>query len=177
MLISIGKRRAPADLVGLLLECHERIRSFVRMAAEIGRRGDLTHAEVVEGCDACTRYFTQAFPLHVEDEEQSVLPRLEGCDAALDAALEEMQAEHESHLPLLASLLEDLRVVKEDPGAATTRARLHATATQLAEAFERHLSREEQVIFPALRARWTQETEAEAMRELRARRQSGAHSA
>lgn len=176
MLISIGKRKAPADLVALLLECHERIRSFVRMAAEIGRRDDLTHAEIAEGCAACERYFTQAFPLHVEDEEQSVLPRLVGRDANVDAALAHMQSEHASHAPLLASMLEDLRAVREAPDRAALRARLCTSATELAEAFERHLSLEEQVIFPALRS-FTQEAEAEVLRELRARRQGGANSA
>jgi iron-sulfur cluster repair protein YtfE (RIC family) len=177
VLISIGKRKVATDLVGLLLECHERIRSFARMAREIGRRDDLTRAEVAEGCSACERYFSEAFALHVEDEEQSVLPRLAGSDASLDAALADMRAEHASHQALLASMLEDLRAVRADPDAAAARARLYASATELAEAFERHLSLEEQVIFPALRDRLTQELEAQVLRELRARRQGGAHRA
>src|SRR5262245_4414109 len=85
-MLQIGRRQTEETLVGLRLACHGRIRSFLAMAVTIGERFDVPENEVAESAARVRRYFSQALPLHVEDEEESVLPRLESRSAELDAA-------------------------------------------------------------------------------------------
>lgn len=193
MLHTLGPRAAPEDFVGLLLECHRRIRHFVELAQEVGRRTELPEAEVVEACARCERYFTEALPLHVEDEEKSVLPRLKGARLEAEAeqgteeapddvaerepaglelsdALDAMHAQHLEHEPLLRALLESLRSVRGEPRDQARRARLSAAAAQLGLEFEKHLALEEEVLFPAIRSRLSDEAQQQALLELRARR-------
>ena len=170
MPVSIGMRRTAADLVGLLLDCHRRIRRFVRLAEEIGRRSDLAPADVVEACRQCERYFREALPRHVEDEEQTLFPRLRGLTRPVDDALELMRAQHEEHEQALALLLDALDRVAREPSDASGRAALAAAASPLARAFEEHLALEERVIFPAVQELLPAEARAAALDELRARR-------
>ena len=103
MLVSLRRRASPPlprerdELLQLLLACHTRIRAFARLAEEMGRRRDLPAHEVADACRRCARYFEEALPLHVVDEEQSLVPRLIHRDRALDACLEAMQAQHVQH--------------------------------------------------------------------------------
>jgi iron-sulfur cluster repair protein YtfE (RIC family) len=159
MLHSIGKKSAPADLVDMLLECHGRIRKFSALAVAIAERTDLPRDELAEACGQVERYFTVALPLHVRDEEESVLPRLRGRSAEVDAALARMHDEHVEHGPALERMLAGLKTPRE----------LHAPATALQAMFESHLRQEEQVLFPAIRALPVAE-QAAIVNELRARR-------
>ena len=88
MLAKIGKPSAADDAVGLLLECHERIRSFLALARRIAEVGPSEPGSVPEAAARVRRYFTEALPLHAQDEEASILPRLRGLDARVDAELE-----------------------------------------------------------------------------------------
>lgn len=170
MLITLGPRSQPDDLVGLLLECHHRIRTFVRLAEEVGRRVALRKSEVVDACERCARYFREAMPLHVEDEEQSVSPRLRGLREEVDGALDTMHAQHGEHEPLVRELLAALEDVRGAPGEPEGRARLRSRAAALAAQLEPHLYAEEHVLFPAVRSLLTPEVQAEIVLELRARR-------
>ena len=176
MHISIGSRSParPDDVVALLLACHQRIRAFVHLAGEIGRRdvlpGSPEVTAVIDACQRCERYFTEALPLHVEDEEQSLLPRLRGLRHEIDDALAAMHAQHREHEPLLHALLGALRAVRADPGERRHRTRLQDAAAQLAAAFDEHLAIEEHIIFPAVRSELPGEVQARMIDELRARR-------
>lgn len=170
MITSLGRRaQRSTDLVGLLLDCHERIRRFMALAQTIALRSDAPHAEVIEACTGVERYFARALPLHVADEEESILPRLRGLDPELDHALSHMHAQHQAHTAPLARLLGALAAVVAAPEAAAARAHLAAVATELEEAFEEHLTLEESVIFPRL-SRLERDVQDEVLRELRARR-------
>lgn len=171
MLIKLGAGPPSEDLVDLLMACHTRIRSFVGVAQALGSRGDLADAEVREACTSCERYFSEALPLHVEDEERSLLPRLVGRDPEVDRALVQMHAQHAAHGEVLASLLAALAEVRAHAGEAASRARLAGAAARASVAFEEHLALEEAVIFPAARA-LPLAVRREAVRELRARRVS-----
>jgi iron-sulfur cluster repair protein YtfE (RIC family) len=169
MLIKLGARAPSEDLVDLLLSCHARIRSFVGVAEAISARQDLPDAEVREACASCERYFSEALPLHVEDEERSLLPRLAGLRDEVDQALSTMHAQHEAHVELVSALVHALVEVRTHPGDAGSRALLRAAAASARSAFDEHLTLEETVIFPAARE-LLPEVSAEAVRELRARR-------
>jgi hemerythrin-like domain-containing protein len=170
MLLSLGRRTVTEDLVALLLECHGRIRSFVALASEVGRRVDLPDDEVRGACLRCERYFTLALPLHVRDEEESLVPRLRGASAEVDEALAAMHRQHGEHEAPLRALLETLQALAAAPGDRGLRSRLHDEAAALGWAFEEHLAAEERVLFPLIQARWSRATQAQVLAELRARR-------
>ena len=170
MITSLGKKpQRPSGLVELLLACHERIRRFTALAQTIALSRDAPDAEVVEACGAVERYFARALPLHVADEEESILPRLRGLDSELDHALTHMHVQHQSHTAPLARLLGALAAVAAAPEQAAPRAHLAAVATELVQTFEEHLMLEESVIFPRL-GQLERHVQDEVLRELRARR-------
>ncbi len=170
MLVKLGQTAKERDLVDLLLECHQRIRDFVRLAEAVGRRDDAADAEVIDACLRCERYFTEALPLHVRDEEDSLLPRLRGHEPRIDEALVAMHRQHDEHEALLCSLLGALRAVRESPLDRPRRVRLASAAEALALEFEAHLRLEENEIFPLVRGRLSAREQAEILNELRARR-------
>ena len=175
-MITLGKKGSHAaaadrDIVDLLLDCHERIRSMTTLARRLSEASGVPEAEVVDAADRVRRYFGIALALHARDEDESVVPRLRGKDPLLDRELEDMSREHGEHEQPVAKLLEACDVLAEDPG------RLHEVAPALGEAarelerhFEGHLAREERVIFPAIRDRLAAEELARMAEELRARR-------
>jgi hemerythrin-like domain-containing protein len=164
MLHSIGKRPEPKseELVDLLLACHSRIRSFLDLAIAVGERTDAPEDEAVDAVARVRRYFADALPLHVADEEESVLPRLYGRSAALDAALDRMCVEHDEHLPPLRRLL-----ALCDGNA---RVELGRAALALRAVLEPHLREEESVVFGAIRELLSAEERRAIVEELRARR-------
>ncbi len=171
MLVSIGSGRdAPDDVVELLLACHGRIRSFVDLAQLTSSGRELPDAEVAQACARIERYFVEALPLHVADEEQSILPRLLGQEHEVDRALLEMRAQHGEHESPLRALLESIRSVRLTPAEARHRDTLASTAERVSRAFTEHLALEESIIVPAMRRLLTPEAQREVLREMRARR-------
>lgn len=169
MLVSIGRRSRPAGVAGLLAECHERIRSFSHLATRLGQRDDLALERVREDSLRCARYFTEALPLHVADEEESLLPRLRGLSPELDAALSAMHREHLEHESGLAALVAALGALGLRPGDAAAKRALREIATEVEGALELHLQAEERHIFPLV-SRLTAADQDAIMAELRARR-------
>jgi hemerythrin-like domain-containing protein len=171
VVVQIGAPTPPPDLRGLLMECHERIRRFTLLACTIGVRPDGRPEDLHAMIDGVERYFTEALPLHVADEDQSLLPRLRGLDPALDVALERMSTEHASHLAPLDELLAALRRVRATPGDAEAHAHLIWVAGDLEASLLAHLRHEEAEILPAI-DRLDAATQAEIVAELRARRRA-----
>jgi iron-sulfur cluster repair protein YtfE (RIC family) len=170
--ISTGAPRLhEGDLVDLLLDCHRRIRRFVAIARHLADADAVTDDEAREAAESIRRYFTVALPLHVADEEQSIVPRLRGRNLTLDGALREMEKEHVEHLAALAQLAALCSRVAAAPAARPTlRAELGQVVGGLDQAFAGHLAREEAVIFPAIRQLLDGEKQAAILGELRARR-------
>lgn len=172
MLHAIGRKQRSDDLVGLLLDCHQRIRTFAGLAVAVSERMDALPGEVVEVCRRVERYFSEALPLHVQDEEESILPRLHGRSHDIDVALERMREQHDRHLDLLRGLLELSAAVRMAPGDEAVRWMLHDVALELQADFEPHLQAEERIIFPAIRSLVSTKEQQDIVGELRARRQS-----
>ena len=165
--------RRPADdePITLLTACHTRIRSFTGLALRLGEASGLAASDVVDAAERVRRYFGEALPLHAQDEEESLAPRLRGRDPALDRALERMAREHLEHGPLLARLIALCVRLEGEPSAHdAVRAELAAVATALSEAMEAHLAAEERDIFPALATALDPPTRARIASEIRARR-------
>jgi hemerythrin-like domain-containing protein len=160
------------SLVELLLACHDRIRSFIGLARTLARDESSEPAQVVESCRRCERYFAEALPLHVADEEASILPRLAGKSPEVDAALATMASEHAEHARALEALLAALRELGKTPSSRAARSRLGAAADPLGLAFDAHLALEERVLFPAISTLLEPTTRDEIVRELRLRRET-----
>lgn len=170
MFLSLGRSTAaPDDVVALLLACHERIRSFVAIARLAATR-EASDEEVVQALARVERYFEEALPLHVADEEESLVPRLRGRDRELEEALEAMRAQHAEHDAALVALLGASASLRERPRDEERRRALAAAAERLEAAFAEHLALEERVVFPAIRRLLSPEVQREVVRELRARR-------
>lgn len=173
MYIHLGTKKTPEDVVDLLLDCHTRIRSFSRLALRIAEAEGAPAEEVVQAAARVRRYFSVALPFHVADEEESILPRLMGKDAAVDAALRRMEDEHEGHVEPLRRLLAIAAALVEDPGALEThRAELGKVAGALVADFDRHLESEEAVVFPAVRRLLDPEELEAVFDEVRQRRKA-----
>ena len=155
----------------LLLECHGRIRAFRATARRVAQATDPAPAEVADAARAVHRYFTEALPLHAEDEERSILPRLRGRQAGLDAALATMAAEHREHQGPLDELRALCAALTAAPGRhAELSPALLAVVDWLERHFEAHLAAEEALVLPAMR-RWLDPGEdAAIVAELRQRR-------
>jgi iron-sulfur cluster repair protein YtfE (RIC family) len=171
MLTRIGPPVAPGDVVDALVDCHQRIREFTALAIRLAETRGLPDAEISDAAARVHRYFSLALPLHAQDEEESILPRLAGADPAVDAALAEMRREHAGHADAVARVLTACAVLRERPGALPgIAADLAAAGHDLERHFDAHLAREEQTIFPAIRARLDRATQEQVQAEMRARR-------
>jgi iron-sulfur cluster repair protein YtfE (RIC family) len=126
----------------------------------------------VQACTDVERYFREALPLHVADEEQSLEPRLRGARPAVDHALDVMASEHAQHAAQVAALLQALAEVRSRPHAGVARSELAAAAGALKAEFERHLTLEETILFPAIRELLPSDTQALILEELRQRRRA-----
>jgi hemerythrin-like domain-containing protein len=175
MLTKLSPRRdtGPLSLVDLLGECHERIRLFLALARRAATRRDAPLDQVAQACADVERYFVEAYPLHVADEEESIAPRLRGLSPAVDDALEAMAKEHRQHAPKLDALLRATAQVQSEPHHDGARDELATTAEALQTEFEKHLVLEERAIFPAIRERLSAETQTRIVDELRQRRRHG----
>jgi iron-sulfur cluster repair protein YtfE (RIC family) len=175
MLINIGPPKEPSDLVDLMQECHERIRSFIGLAGRLANAGNPTHNEIRDAAARVARYFSEALPLHVADEEESIVPRLTGKSPQVEAALQEMHAQHLEHEASVRLLLETCGILKQSPERLDeVRETLLKTASTLETEFAAHLKSEEDMIFPAIRSLLTAEQQSMILTELRERRNSAA---
>jgi iron-sulfur cluster repair protein YtfE (RIC family) len=172
-MIQLGPVKASAngDVVDALLDCHARIRAFTALAARLATSAGAPPGEVREAAEGVHRYFALALPLHADDEERSILPRLAGRDAAVDRELAAMRREHVEHADAVARLLSACAALRADPAALPrVAAALGRAAEDLSVHFADHLAREEQVIFPALRAALGPAEQDAIRAEMRARR-------
>jgi iron-sulfur cluster repair protein YtfE (RIC family) len=165
--VTLGAPPEGEELVDLLLACHARIRKFLRLAFTLGARVELDPGEV--GVQ-CLRYFVEAFPLHVRDEEDSLLPRLGGRSVALDVALAQMRAQHFEHERNVAELIAALRATIESPKDHSVRRRLALIASTLETDLEAHLVLEEDIVFPLINRALSPPIRRAIVSELRARR-------
>ena len=123
MLTQLSRHRATGaeDLVDHLGECHERIRRFTILARQAGSWQDVPADQIAQACIDVERYFTQALPLHVADEEQSIEPRLRGLSPRVDQALDAVAQQHRQHEPELKALLRATSMLRNNPNDRTTR--------------------------------------------------------
>ncbi|UJR84134.1 hemerythrin domain-containing protein [Sandaracinus amylolyticus] len=173
MLLSIGKKRSATDLHDLVLDCHERIRHFTALAVKLATL-DASAEERAGVAASVARYFEKALPLHIRDEDESILPRLRGRAPDVDAALTRMHDEHEEHDAMRAELVERTLAIAIDPQVYPEHVeRLRTLAPALRDALHLHLESEERVIVPALPRLLSVDERRAVIAEMRARRDEG----
>ncbi len=175
MPITIGHRPSPIPVsnpTDMLLECHDRIRQAMRGAHGLVNAAAADPA-VAPTAAAVHRYFAVALPLHSDDEDVSLAPRLfnAGIPDDLAGMLQMMTAQHsaiDSTLERLLPLWDRLQHAPED--LDRLRPELSEATLQLAALWEMHLSMEEQHIFPGASAHLDEPARAAIVEEMRARR-------
>lgn len=170
MLLTIGRRRQAIDLPDLVLDCHDRIRHFSALAVRLSRE-EAGEDERRGAAASIARYFEQALPLHVRDEEESILPRLHGRDAEVDRALACMRDEHALHEAQRAELVAVTREISVDGAAYVVHLeRLREIAPAFRDELIVHVEAEERVIVPALTRLLSVDERRQVLAEMRARR-------
>ncbi len=161
MLVQLGQRSNSGDVVDLLSECHGRIRHFLELASRLAATPEVEPVVVQATAGQVRRYFAEAFPLHLSDEDELIAPRLRGRSSRIDDALARLHADHVAHEPLVGAVIEVCTALRREPRRLDARAaELAAAAAALRSALEPHLLLEEREIFPALRTLPAQEREA-----------------
>lgn len=166
--------RGPA---GLLTDCHQRIRTFSQMAVGLSTAVDVPADQVSAAANRVHRYFSLALPLHEQDEESSLRPRLLALspDPVLTAALDAMVTEHRTLHGLLELLSPAWGVLVSTPEALPSLSPTLIDPTrELHALFAAHLTREETVIFPRIDALPAEDREA-IRTEMRDRRGESWH--
>lgn len=180
MLLKIGEKQdhqvavaEARDPLELLLACHDKIRDFGALALKLARSAGAPPRLVGDAAGEVHRYHALGLPLHQADEETSIRPRLEasGCGPVVEAALARMTEQHVVIDAVLAELCPLWVVVRDEPRRLAELApRLEMATVALLEQWDAHLTPEETVIFPAIRAVLTSDAQASILDEIKARR-------
>lgn len=159
----------PSTPLQLLMACHERIDRYLGGLAALADASDLSTSEAVITARDVARYLRLGLPLHGEDEDLSLAPRLRAAldDAALEQALDQLVFEHAAMMegmPRLLALL-DAVVARQE----VDRSALRERQGWLDALLRGHVAFEEAEVFPVIDVLGRAEQEA-IVREIRARR-------
>jgi hemerythrin-like domain-containing protein len=102
MAIQIGGKTESGfrNPIGLMSDCHRRIKKFLSIMITIMRQthGGSMEANQKAALETCLRYFREAAPNHTMDEEQSLFPRMRNFENDLKASdmqcLDHLEQEH-----------------------------------------------------------------------------------
>ncbi|MGK3991811.1 hemerythrin domain-containing protein [Sorangium sp. So ce1024] len=127
-------------------------------------------AAALEGLSSVIAYFERSINRHQEDEERSLFPRLAVLEA-IAPTLERLRQEHKAH----QRAIDALRAAIERDGGAAAAEVLPQLIEELRAAYHRHVTCEEQEVFPAAR-RFLQPSAMQGiMHEMETRRGRGGH--
>jgi hemerythrin-like domain-containing protein len=141
--------------LGLLNDCHRRIEMFFARLIDVAEsaRGTALSATQRETLDTALRYFAAGAPLHTEDEENSLFPRLRAlgtpeAEAALKA-IEALEADHRAAEAAHAEIdALGRRWLDEGALSEAEAQRLVSVTRELREAYRGHIEMEDTGLFP-----------------------------
>ncbi len=143
-----------SDPTGLLSDCHRRIEMFLATLKRVADAIDRAPAEeLARALEAALRYFREAAPKHTADEEESLFPRLRQiANPEVSRAFSQLDKLEEEHqwANALHSEVEQLgaKYLAERTLPANEVARFRAAIRDLQSMYERHISIEDNTIFP-----------------------------
>lgn len=159
------------DVPDVLVDCHLRMRQVTTLAVELAARPSPLLEEVREVASKVHRYFTVALPLHEEDEETSLFPRLLARAPELAATISTLREDHQAHDLRVGALVAVCLELKTSPQRSQElRGALGTAAQALAETWSTHLAAEERELFPAVSTALSAEDRSAIREEMRARR-------
>lgn len=158
---------APADPVAAFLACHERIRTFTAGLERVAALPDLHDPRVPSAASRARRYFAEGLPLHGDDEDLSLAPRLRRVAPETGPLLDALEQDHRRIDVCLGTLLPMLRTLAE--GDVVPRAPFESEVRALSDLLLPHIAREEEELFPRC-ARLTAEDRVAIALEIVARR-------
>lgn len=138
----------------LLAGCHDRVRRSLallqRLVGHVAQNG--IDAPARSAAHDVLRYFDLAAPLHHQDEERHLVPRLQAsADPALQAAAAQMLADHQRIHTIWDALRVELQALTAAAdGPAPDLARLRAQADAFVAVHQPHLALEDERVFPAV---------------------------
>ena len=172
--IKIGATPAvERDAVDMLMACHQRIRNFTGIAARLPEAVGATEPEIANAAEAVHRYYAVALPLHEADENESVYPRLRRAltNPGERKSLQSMVDQHGPIDALVAKLLPRWEELRREPEKLGDYAQeLRVNAGQLQELWKEHLALEEEIVFPLIRTRLSQDDLQAIHAEMKQRR-------
>jgi len=143
--------------LGLLSDCHRRIENFLGMMIRVLERSQHGNKPLEpqerEALEAAIQYFDVAGPRHTQDEEESLFPRLRASnDPNAHAALARMQSleEDHRHADTMHAEVKQLcrRWLETGPLPVADSHRLGQLLGELQHIYTRHLSLEDNELFP-----------------------------
>jgi len=166
--------RDDRDAIAMLERSHRKLERRLADLAGAARAladGTATRVELFVAREV-RDYLQRSAVRHVDDEEQSIFPRLAG-EPRASALIAQLQAEHREHDALHAELAELLGRIERPRCPPALAAALVDVADRLRAAYDAHIAREDSELLPAL-AGWLDPGELETVHaEMRARRPGG----
>ncbi len=152
------------------MDCHHRLRKVTALAVALGQ-GPAAPAEAVRDVAAkLHKYFAVALPLHEEDEDRSLFPRLLEAAPELAPTIALLRVDHHRQGPPVAALVALCVQVQGQPQLASQLGgALAAAAEAVLASWQDHLAIEEREVFPAAR-RLSSAARTAIAEEMRARR-------
>ena len=160
----------PFEMLGA---CHERVQRTLdlldRLITHVDRNGH--DAQSRSAAADVLRYFDLAAPLHHQDEELHVFPPLlAGEDAALQAVVHRLQADHREMESLWAALRPVLLRWCAPDASDRPDAAWRQQAGHFATLYAGHIPVEETLVFPGAQSRMDATRQAAMGEEMQARR-------
>lgn len=153
-MITIGRRPPPNnDVIDALLECHERIRRFLKMAEVLASRDELPVEQVRDAARDLERYFSAAFLRHAEDEDLRLFPVLRAKGLEPQPLLTTLGQQHQALDAQVGPLLALWRQLIGTPEVhQDLRPSLAERSAPFAELLLAHLALEEAELMPLARS-------------------------
>ena len=129
-----------------LLRCHEKIRTFLAIAARVAAREGAPKERADAAADVA-RYFGSAFFDHAADEDESIFPRLPQELAALAARA---GAEHVRDEPIVRVMIEECDLISQGVEDEAVYEKLAGVVSELTPRLLEHLTFEEDYLIPAV---------------------------
>ncbi|MBK8255904.1 MAG: hemerythrin domain-containing protein [Polyangiaceae bacterium] len=161
------------DCLDLMLECHDRIRRFMRMAIWLAHAEDTPANAISETAASVHRYFAEALPRHSQDEDLSLAPRLltKEIPDSVRTSVGMMTRQHPGLEEVLSTLIPAWASVAQNHETLSDHASvLRKLTEQLQGMWLIHLGLEEDTVFPAARRFLTTSEMKEILTEMRDRR-------
>jgi iron-sulfur cluster repair protein YtfE (RIC family) len=128
-----------------LHECHDRIRRYARGMLHLSELLDPADPRIGPSLASLEPFLRDLLPLHAQDEEESVRPRLPLEPVTVPPGIDWLEAEHEDIERLRKEILRT--TYPYHPGITRVPA---ATLRTLSSLLMTHIEREERVLFPLL---------------------------